>query len=86
MNRNFVYLLTVFDTKCVACLHPCIETGKFVFATDSKYAVCFDEKRMEKVFRRFCRFIILFKSGVIFEIRAEQICICGLNLLCKQFS
>ena len=44
----------VFDTECVACLHRRNETGKFVFATDRKYAVCFDdEKRMEKVFRRF---------------------------------
>ena len=52
----------VFDTKCVVCLHRCHETGKFVFATDSKYAVSFDEKRMEKVFLRFCGFIIMFES------------------------
>ena len=41
----------VFDTKCVACLHRCNETGKFVFDTGSKYAVCFDKK-----------FIIMFES------------------------
>ena len=58
----------VFDTKCVACLHRCNEIRKFVFATDGKYAVCFDEKRMGKVFRRFCRFIIMFESGVVFEL------------------
>ena len=60
MNRNLfscVRFLTR-SLKCVACLHRCIGTGKFVFATDSKYAVCFDEKTMEKVFRRFCEFII----------------------------
>ena len=65
MNRNlvsfylvsyeskFIWLRTVFDTKCVACLHRFNETGKFVFATASKYAVCLGGKRMEKVFRRF---------------------------------
>ena len=46
----------------VPCLHRCNETGKLVFATDSKYAVCCDEKRMEKVFWRFCAFMIMFKS------------------------
>ena len=39
----------------------------FVFATNSKYAVCFDEERVEKVFRRFCGFIIMFESCVIFQ-------------------
>ena len=58
----------VFDTECVPCWHRRNGTGKFVFATNSKYAVCFDEKRMEKVFRRFCRFIIMFESCVIFEL------------------
>ena len=59
----------IFDTESVACLHRGIETGNFVFATDSKYAVCFDEKRIEKV-RRFCGFIIMFESchDVIFEL------------------
>ena len=59
----------VFDSE-VACLHQCNETGKFVFATDNKYAVCFDEKMMEKVCRRFCGFIIMFESChcVIFEL------------------
>ena len=51
--------------KCLACLHQCNETGKLVFATDSKYAVCFDEKRMEKVFLRFCGFIIMFKFAYV---------------------
>ena len=54
-----IYLVAVFDTECVTCLHLCNETGKFVFATDCKYAVCFDEKRMENVFWRFCGFIII---------------------------
>ena len=58
----------VFDTECVACLHRRCETGKFVFATNSKYAVFFKEKRMEKVFLRFCGFIIMFESCVIFEL------------------
>ena len=57
---------TVFDTKCVACLHRCNETGKFVFATDSKYTVCLDEKR--KVFRGFCRFIIMFEHVTMCDI------------------
>ena len=38
-----------FDTDCVAYLHRRNKIGKFVFATDSEYAVCFDDKRMEKV-------------------------------------
>ena len=58
----------IFDTECVACLHRGIETGNFVFATDSKYAVCFDEKRIEKVFRRFSGFILMFESCMIFEL------------------
>ena len=49
-------------------MHRRNETGKFVFATDSKYAVCFDEKRMEKVFPRFCGFIMIFESCVMFEL------------------
>ena len=32
------------------------------FDTGSKYAVCFHENRMEKVFWRFCGFIIMFES------------------------
>ena len=68
MNRNLFSCVRFFDTECVACLHLGNETGKFVFATDCKYAVCFDEKRMEKVFRRFCGFIIMFKSCEIFEL------------------
>jgi len=67
VDLNFIQLRTVFDTKCVAWLHRCNETGKFIFATDRKYAVCFDEKRMEKVFHRICGFIIMFESCVIFE-------------------
>ena len=57
MNRN-LFSCVRFLTQSV--LLVC--TGKLVFATDSKYAVCFDEKRMEKVFRRFCGFIIMFES------------------------
>lgn len=58
----------VFDTDCVAYLHRRNKIGKFVFATDSEYAVCFDDKRMEKVFRKFCGFIIMFEACVIFEL------------------
>ena len=65
-----IYLVAYgFDTKCVACMHRRNDTGKFVFATDSKYAVCFDEKRMEKVFQRFCGFIMIFESYMC-DIRA----------------
>ena len=52
-------------------MHRRNETEKFVgfvFATDSKYAVCFDEKRVEKVFQRFCGFIMIFESCVMFEL------------------
>ena len=73
--------------RCVAYLHRCNETGKFVFATDGKCAVCFDEKRMEKVFRRFCRFIIMLESGVIFELNkfAYEGCICSASSSRKDY-
>ena len=57
----------VFDTECVACLHRRNETGNFVFVTNSKYADCFDEKRVKKIFLRYCGFIIMFESCVIFK-------------------
>ena len=40
----------------------------FLPLTANNYAVCFDEKRMENVFRRFCGLIIMFESCVILEL------------------
>ena len=69
MNRN-LFLSVRFLTRNVllVCTDAMKQESLFLPCTDSKYAVCSDEKRMEKVFRRFCRFIIMFESGVIFEL------------------
>ena len=55
MNRRNLLSCIRFFTRSVSlvCTDAMKKGRKFGFATDSKYAVCFDEKRMEKYFGGF---------------------------------
>ena len=65
----------------LVCTNAMKQESLFLPLTANNYAVCFDEKRMEKVFWRFCGFIIMFKSCVILKLN-KRIYIYVLKLNC----